>query len=78
MISVTGRGFAPAPVVSLSGAGATVGAVSYVSEHELSLSITVASDAPTGARSVTVRNSGTGPGLSAGDSGTCGNCLSVN
>ena len=52
-------------------------AVTRVSEHELSVRITVDGLAPTGVRTVSVKNTGTGPGPAAGDTGACNGCLTI-
>ncbi len=75
-LTVTGDGFRPSPTVD-AGTGVAVTSVTYVSEHELTILITAQNSAPTGARYVTVTNTGTGPGTAAGSSGLCGNCLTV-
>jgi hypothetical protein len=76
-ITVTGDGFAPSPKVNVSGAGVSVTSVKQVSEHELTVSIVVDLGAATGARSVIVTNTGTGPGPAAGDTGACSGCLTI-
>jgi hypothetical protein len=76
-ITVTGDGFAPSPKVNVSGAGVSVTSVKQVSEHELRVSIVVDPGAATGARSVIVTNTGTGPGPAAGDTGACSACLTI-
>jgi hypothetical protein len=76
-MTVTGDGFAPSPKVNVSGAGVSVTSVKQVSEHELRVSIVVDPGAATGARSVIVTNTGTGPGPAAGDTGACSACLTI-
>ncbi len=76
-ITILGEGFAPQPTVQVLGAGAAVTAVTRVSEHELSVDITVDQPAPTGPRTIVVSNTGTGPGPAAADSTRCGSCLTV-
>jgi hypothetical protein len=75
-ITILGDGFAPQPTVQV-GAGVSVTAVTRVSEHELSVRITVDGLAQTGVRTVSVKNTGTGPGPAAGDTGACNGCLTI-
>jgi hypothetical protein len=76
-LTIVGDGFAPAPTAGVSGDGVAVTAVTRVSEHELSVAITVGELAPTGARTLFVKNTGTGPGPVAGDTGGCSGCLTI-
>ncbi len=66
----------PAPTAVVSGQGVTVTAVDRLSEHELSVAITVDHLAATGTCTLAVTNSGTGPGPTAGDTGGC-TCLTI-
>ena len=66
----------PAPTAVVSSQGVTVTAVNRISEHELSVVITVDDLAATGTRTLAVTNSGTGPGPTAGDTGGC-TCLTI-
>jgi len=75
-ITILGEGFAPQPTVQV-GAGVSVTAVTRVSEHELSVRITVDGLAQMGVRTVSVKNTGTGPGPAAGDTGACNGCLTI-
>ena len=75
-ITILGEGFAPQPTVQ-AGEGVSVTAVTRVSEHELSVRIAVSGLAPTGLRAVSVKNTGTGPGPAAGDTGACNGCLTI-
>jgi IPT/TIG domain len=76
-ITVTGDGFAPSPNVTVSGAGVVVASVKRVTDHELRVSVIVDPGATSGARSVIVTNTGTGPGPTAGDTGGCSSCLVI-
>lgn len=66
-VSVTGESFDSGASVEFSGTGITVEQVTYVSCNELTVRISIASAAPTGARDITVVNPdgsyGTGAGL---------------
>lgn len=77
VVSLSGAGFALNPTVWVSGAGVTVTGVTRVSEHELLVAVTVETGAPTGSRTIFVTNSGTGPGPTVGDTGSCGGCLTI-
>jgi hypothetical protein len=77
ILTIVGDGFAPGPTAGVSGEGVAVTAVTRVSEHELSVAITVDGVAPTGARTLFVTNTGTGPGPAAGDTGACSGCLTI-
>lgn len=77
VLTIVGDGFAPAPTARVSGEGVAVTAVTRISEHELSVALRVDESAPTGARTISVKNTGTGPGLAAGDTGRCDSCLTV-
>jgi Tol biopolymer transport system component len=79
-ITLNGTGFLPgaqASASALTAPGVTVDSVNVVSETELVLSVTADPGAETGTRHVTVWNVGTGPGLLAGASGICVDCLTV-
>jgi Tol biopolymer transport system component len=75
-ITILGEGFAPQPTVQ-AGEGVSVTAVTSVSEHQLSVRITVSALAATGVRTVLLKNTGTGPGPAAGDTGVCNSCLTI-
>jgi Tol biopolymer transport system component len=80
-ITLMGSGFIPGVRVSMSQwtlRGVRVNAVSFVSQTELQVSVSVDVDAPTGARNVWVLNPGTGPGVDANGSGVCVGCLIVS
>ena len=77
MVTLSGTGFAPDPTVWVSGAGVTVTGVTRVSEHELLVALTADTGAPIGTRTIFVKNSGTGPGPTAGDTGFCSGCLAI-
>ena len=55
----------------------TVNSVAVLSETELEVSVSVATDAPTGTRHFVVFNSGTGPGVLETGYGGCANCVTV-
>jgi Tol biopolymer transport system component len=79
-LTVTGTGFfsgAKLSTTAFGPAGVVVRSVTLISETELRASVTVASDAPTGTRTVLVFNPGTGPGALATGFGLCGGCLTV-
>jgi Tol biopolymer transport system component len=63
--------------VRISGEGVTVGSVTWVSEQELTVSVTAAPDATTGPRGLIVSLAGTGPGPGSGAVGTCSGCFNV-
>jgi hypothetical protein len=69
-VTITGTGFAAGATMAFSGTGITVNGVTFNNATQLTANITVAPDAPTGARNVTVTN------LNAGTA-TCNNCLTV-
>jgi hypothetical protein len=75
-ITLTGHDFVATPTVTM-GNGVTVDSVTWVSESQLTVAVTVAPEASTGARDVVVRNLGTGPGPNSGATGICGNCLTI-
>jgi Tol biopolymer transport system component len=78
-LTVQGSSFVATPMVSASmftKPGVTVNSVTFVTESQLQVSVTVAADAPTGRRVLTVINAGTGPGSRAGGAGVC-DCLRV-
>jgi Tol biopolymer transport system component len=77
ILNIVGDGFAPAPTAGVSGEGVAVTAVTRLSEHKLSVKIKVDKLALTGPRTVIVKNTGTGPGPTAGDSGACSGCLTI-
>src|SRR5262245_24552072 len=75
-ISIEGDYLLPSSQVSITGAGVSVGSVTWVSDHRLDVTISVAPDAATGPRGVLVTIAGSGPGSGAGALGGCG-CLAV-
>jgi len=77
-ISVTGTAFAPDATVLFQGTGITVLGTTWVSDTELSVAITVAADAPVGARDLVVTDPGIGAGGSAGSLGFCAGCVTVS
>lgn len=62
--------------VAITGAGASVDSVAWVSDHQLDATISVAPDAATGLRGVLVTIAGTGAGHNSGATGGCG-CLRI-
>jgi hypothetical protein len=61
-VEITGAGFSGSMAVSVSGTGVTAGPVTRVSDTLLRVDLTSAPDAPTGPRTVTVRNGNAGRG----------------
>jgi Tol biopolymer transport system component len=78
VVTLHGDALLPSSVVGVYGAGVTVNSTTWISDQELRVSITVAPDAATGARSYAVRLPGTGPGPDSGASALCFNCLTVS
>ncbi|MGH9026336.1 MAG: TolB family protein [Acidimicrobiia bacterium] len=79
-VAVDGSGFLPTATASASfftAPGVSVDAVAFVSQAQIQLTISVAPDAATGPRILTVTNPGTGPGPAAGASTLC-ECLTVS
>ena len=77
-ISVTGTAFAPDATVLFQGTGITALGTTWVSDTELSVAITIAADAPVGARDLVVTDPGIGAGGSAGSLGFCAGCFTVS
>jgi Tol biopolymer transport system component len=75
--SLSGQYLLSSSLVAISGNGVNVDSVVWNSEQQLTVSITVAADAPTGPRSVQVTLPGTGPGSGAGATGVCAGCLTI-
>jgi hypothetical protein len=69
--TITGSGFLPGAVASVSGSGVSVTSTTYVSPTKVKAHLTVAPDAAPGPRDVTV----TDP---SGGTGTCPGCLMVD
>lgn len=63
VFNITGRNFGPGTSIALSGTGVTVSDINVVAENLVTARITVASDAPLGARTLTASTSS---GVSAG------------
>jgi len=78
VVTLHGDAMLPSSVVAVYGGGVTVNSVTWISDQELQVSITVAPDAPTGAHSYALVLPGTGPGLNAGAAAACLNCLTVS
>ena len=66
IIVVDGTNFVDTPDIQISGEGITLNAVNFVSPTELELDITIAPDAPTGARDVTIINPDAGTSIATG------------
>ncbi len=73
-ITIEGEYLLPSSHVAITGTGVSVGSVTWISDQELAVSITVAPDAATGPRSVLVSIPGTGGG--PGAVGAC-SCLTI-
>jgi prepilin-type N-terminal cleavage/methylation domain-containing protein len=65
-VTINGTGFVNGAVASFSGTGISVNSTTWVSATRLTASITVAANAPTGVRDVTVTNPDTGVGTATG------------
>ena len=70
-VTINGSNFVDGAVVSFSGTGITVHSTTFVDATELTANITIAGNAPTGARNVTVTNPDAG-------TKTCIGCFTVN
>lgn len=70
-LTLIGRNLLPEPDLSLTGAGVTIESVTYNSESEVRLEVSVDPAAPLGARDVNFTNA------AGGRSTTCGACLSI-
>jgi Tol biopolymer transport system component len=75
-ISIEGEYLLPSSSVAVTGTGVSVDAVTWVSDHRLDATISVAPDAATGLRGVLVTIPGTGAGPDGGAVGGCG-CLTL-
>jgi Tol biopolymer transport system component len=75
-VQVLGEYLLADAAVSVVGSGVAVDAVTWVSDSELQVTLTIAPDADTGQRLVSVSIAGTGPGNAAGAIGVC-SCLTV-
>jgi hypothetical protein len=71
VLGIDGINFLPSAQITVSGTGVTLGPTAVVSDKRLEASLAVASDAPPGARDVTVTN------RSDGGSVTCSGCFRV-
>lgn len=65
-VTITGANFVSGATVAFSGTGITTGAVTFVSSTQLTVPVTVAANAATGARNVTVTNPDTQTGTGTG------------
>ena len=70
-ITVTGTGFVDTPDIAISGSGVTVNTVTFNSATSLTINVTIAGGAATGARDVTVTNPDLG-------TSTCTGCLTID
>src|SRR4030095_7859256 len=57
-VTLTGTNFVTGATVAITGSGVTVGAVTIVNSTSITTTFTIAADAPSGARDVTVTTSG--------------------
>ncbi|MFA5890582.1 MAG: IPT/TIG domain-containing protein [Actinomycetota bacterium] len=71
-VTITGTGFQDGATVAFSGSGVAVASTTFVSATSLTTVVNVASDAATGARTITVTNP------DAATPATCADCLTVN
>ena len=71
VLAVDGVNFLPSALITISGAGVTLGPTAVVSDKRLETSLAVAADAPAGGRDITVTN------RSDGGSVTCAGCFRV-
>ena len=76
-VTLTGSGFVSGASVRVDGAGVSASHVRVVSPTRIRATLTVASGAATGRRTVWVAVPGTGPGPAAGAQGACFACLTV-
>jgi Tol biopolymer transport system component len=76
-LTITGTGFTAGPQVML-GDGITVNATQWNSETSVTVTASVAPNAPTGGHDIFLGNPGTGPGSSSGAADICFGCLRVN
>ena len=74
--TITGDGFLTDPNPIVVGPNGTTFTISTVTNTAITGTLTVSGSTPTGTESVTVGNVGTGPGTTAGATGTC-TCLKV-
>jgi Invasin, domain 3/IPT/TIG domain len=70
-VSLTGENFVSGAKVAFAGSGVAATQVTYVSANQLDVTVSVASSAPAGARTVTVTNPD-------GGKGSCATCFSVS
>ncbi len=70
-VTIAGSGFVNGATVAFSGTGITVNSVTFNNASQLTVNITIAADATTGARNVTLTNPNAG-------TATCVGCLTVN
>ena len=71
VLGIDGINFLPSALITVSGAGITLGPTAVVSDKRLEASLAVAADAPPGPRDITVTN------RSDGGTVTCGGCFRV-
>jgi hypothetical protein len=70
-VTVNGTNFAAGASVSFSGTGITVNSTTFLSSTQVRANVTIAANAATGARDVTVTNTN-------GGTGSCAGCFTVN
>lgn len=71
IVRITGENFVATPTVAFTGGGVTVNSVTQISTSQLTVDLSIAASATTGARVVVVTNSDKGRG-------TCAECFTVN
>jgi Quinohemoprotein amine dehydrogenase, alpha subunit domain III len=76
-VTMNGAGFLGGLTVAVNGEGVTVTSTTVVSATQLQVTLTVAPDAATGVRNITLNNVGTGPGPDKGSFGGCTSCLTI-
>ena len=80
VLTVTGAGFLPGAGATASLAtlpGVAVDSVTVISETELAVKVSVSAAAPSGPRSLSIWNPGTGPGAAATTFAHCHDCIAV-
>lgn len=77
-VTITGKMFLPGAIVlAADGVKVTAGVAVVNSETSITVTLTVAANAPTGATALYVQNVGTGLGVNGGAIGRCTTCLTV-
>jgi Tol biopolymer transport system component len=77
VVALRGDYLLPSSTVAVSGGGVSVDSVTWISDQELAVTMTVASDAGPTARDVSVTAPGTGPGTNTGAVGSCSGCVTI-